>query len=137
MSVKVKNRESVADVCRQYIEIKTKLEMMEQEKKRLADCLKLAITDRGQLKTVVDPEIKGRLYVVKITEVESKRLDTTLVKKFLSTEQLEVCQKSTITERLSVEATDVKSEDMQETIGTETVAAVKNAPVKKGRVKSK
>lgn len=97
----------IVGLCKQYIDIKQRMDELEAAKKNLSALIKKAVPDRGAAKAFSDPEIAGRLYTVKITEVESRRLDQDLVKKFLSEEQLEVCQKVVKSERMTVETMDI------------------------------
>lgn len=97
----------IVELCKQYIDVKHQMDELEAIKKNLSALIKKAVPDRGAAKAFGDPEIAGRLYTVKIAEVESRRLDQDLVKKFLSDEQLEVCQKVVKSERMTVEAMDI------------------------------
>lgn len=100
----------IVGLCKQYIDVKRRMDELEAAKKNLSALIKKAVPDRGAAKAFGDPEIAGRLYTVKITEVESRRLDQDLVKKFLSDEQLEVCQKVVKSERMTVETMDIVAE---------------------------
>lgn len=101
------NWHELAKMCRRYVELKAQMEEMEKEKKALAGLIKQAVPERGKAKGLGDPEIAGRIYTIKITEVQSKRMDQDLVRKFLTDEQIEVCTKLITSERMTVEATDI------------------------------
>lgn len=106
MTVKVRKQDLVKTL-RQYVKIKQRLDAMEKTKKELALTIKSLIPERGKLRAFNDPDDANLMYVVKIMEIESKRLDQDLVKKFLTDEQAEVCTKVVKTERMTVEATDI------------------------------
>jgi len=101
------NWHALAKMCRRYVELKAQMDEMEKEKKALSALIKQAVPERGQAKGIGDPEIAGRVYNIKITEVQSKRMDQDLVRKFLTDEQIEVCTKIVTSERMTVDAMDI------------------------------
>lgn len=92
--------------CRRYVELKAQLAELEKEKKELDKYIKKAITTRGSAVTVKDPERPDVSYMVKISEVATTRLDTELVKRILDDEQIELCSKTSTSERMSIEELD-------------------------------
>lgn len=96
--------------CRRLVEIKAQLDELEKEKKELDKYIKKMIETRNSAVVIKDPEREGTAYSVKITEITTSRLDTTLVRRLLDDEQIELCSKESKSERMSIEELSLEYE---------------------------